>query len=85
MYPRLPRLHPTLEASFNRLEEKNKWLLSTGKVVEDTLYKFSKSCIVDRPSCSMILHLDDKTYLKEKLFTQEETTEMKQKKPPLNS
>lgn len=77
----MPRLHPALEASFNRLEEKNKWLLSTGKVVENTLYKFSKSCLVDHPSCSMILDLDDKTYLKEKLFTQEEITEMKQKNP----
>lgn len=78
------RLHPALEASFNRLEEKNKWLLSTGKVVENTMYKFSKSCLVDHPSCSMILDLDDKTYLKEKPSTQEEITEMKQKKILLN-
>lgn len=75
------RLHPALEASFNRLEEKNKWLLSTGKVVENMMYKFSKSCLVDHPSCSMILDLDDKTYLKEKPSTQEEITEMKQKNP----
>ncbi|KAL7310038.1 hypothetical protein PS15m_010846 [Mucor circinelloides] len=43
------------------------------------LYEFSKSCLVDHPSCSMILDLDDKTYIKENLFTQEEITETKQK------
>lgn len=73
------RFHPALEASFHRLEEKNKWILSTGKVVEDVLNKLSKSCLVDHPSCSMILDLDDKTYIKEGLFTQEEIVEMKQK------
>ncbi|KAI7889881.1 uncharacterized protein EV154DRAFT_268247 [Mucor mucedo] len=75
----MARFHPALEASFHRLEEKNKWILSTGKVVEDVLNKLSKSCLVDHPSCSMILDLDDKTYIKEGLFTQEEIVEMKQK------
>lgn len=54
-----PHLYPALEeASFNRLEKKtNGYYL---QVVEDVLYEFSKSC-------SMILDLDDKTYIK-KIF-----------------
>lgn len=74
----MPRSHRALEASFRQLENEKKWVLSTCKVVEDVLYGFSKSCLVDHPSCSMILDLDDKTYLKENLFTEEEIMEMKE-------
>lgn len=75
------RDHSTLEASFYSLDEENKWLLPTKKVVEDTLCKFSKSCLVDHLSCSMILDLDDKTYLKNNIFTAVEIGVMKRAAP----
>lgn len=53
------RPHPTLKASYNWLEEKDKRILMSEKVIKDTLYAFRKSCTVDHPSCSMILYLDD--------------------------
>lgn len=75
----MPCKHPTIEANFSKLEEEKKWKLSTGKIVEDTLYEFGKLCLVDHPACSMILDLQDKSYLKEGVFTEEEIEEMKLK------
>ncbi|CAO3683976.1 unnamed protein product [Rhizopus stolonifer] len=72
-----PKEHPANTASFESLNDKEKWKLSTGTIVEDVLYNFSKRYIVDHPACSMILDLDDTTYLKEKLFTTQEIDEMK--------
>lgn len=79
----VPKEHPDNTASFESLNDEKKWKLSTGTIVEDVLYNFSKRCIVDHPACSMILDLDDTTYVKEKLFTIQEIDEMK-KETPLN-
>lgn len=79
----VPREHFANAASFKGLNDEEKWKLSTGTVVEDILYEFSKRCIVDHPACSMILDLEDITYVNEKLFTTEEIDEMK-KKAPMN-
>ncbi|KAI9473542.1 MAG: hypothetical protein EXX96DRAFT_487257, partial [Benjaminiella poitrasii] len=73
----IPREHPTIEASFKSLNEKEKWKLFTGKIVENILHNFNKLCVVGHPSCFMILDLDDATYINEKLFTEEELEEMK--------
>jgi hypothetical protein len=43
----VPKKHPELEASFAKLAADEKWILSGGKIVEDTLYKFSTQCITD--------------------------------------
>lgn len=77
----MPCKHPAIEAAFSKLEEENKWRLSTGKIVEDALYKFGKQCFVDHPACSMILDLQDKTYLKECVSTEAEIEDMKIKNP----
>lgn len=79
----VPKEHPENAASFKGLNDKEKWKLSTGTVVEDVLYEFSKRCIVDHPACSMILDLEDLTYVNEKLFTTGEIEEMK-KQTPMN-
>jgi TolB-like protein len=76
----VPREHPVIVASFEELDDEEKWTLSTGTVVEDVLYNFSKQCVVDHPSCSIILDLDDLTYVNKKLFTKEELEEMKKDK-----
>jgi hypothetical protein len=73
----VPREHPANVASFKSLNDEEKWKVSTGTVVEDVLYEFGKRCIVDHPACSMILDLEDITYVNEKLFTTEEIDEMK--------
>lgn len=73
----VPKEHPDNTASFESLNDEKKWKLSTGTIVEDVLYNFSKQGIVDHPACSMILDLDDTTYVKEKLFTIQEIDEMK--------
>ena len=57
----MPRQHPDLKASFSRLKNEDKRKLSTGKLIEDNLYSFSQKCIVDHPSCSMIVDVDDRT------------------------
>lgn len=77
----MPCKHPAIEAAFSKLEEEKKWKLSTGKIVEDALYEFGKQCLVDHLACSMILDLQDKTYLKECVFTEAEIEEMKIKNP----
>lgn len=71
----VPRDHPVIAASFEELDDEEKWIFST--VVEDVLYNFSKQCVVDHPSCSIILDLNDLTYVNEKFFTKEELEEMK--------
>lgn len=76
----MPCKHPTIEAAVSKLEEEKKWKFSTGKIGEDALYEFGKQCLVDHPACSMILDLQDKTYLKECVFTEAEIKEMKKKK-----
>lgn len=77
----MPSSHPAIDPAFKRLDPQKKWKLSTGKVVDDTLYEFGKQCIVDHPACSLILDLDDKTYINEGIFTQAEIDEMKLKSP----
>lgn len=73
----VPRDHPVIAASFEELDDEEKWIFSTGTVVEDVLYNFSKQCVVDHPSCSISLDLNDLTYVNEKLFTKEELEERK--------
>ncbi|KAI7899290.1 uncharacterized protein BX663DRAFT_564104 [Cokeromyces recurvatus] len=80
MFYSVPCKHPTIESAFNKLDEEKKWKLSAGKIVEDALYVFGEQCLVDHPACSMILDLEDKTYLKECVFTEAEIEEIKKKK-----
>ncbi|KAI8080312.1 hypothetical protein BDF21DRAFT_418801, partial [Thamnidium elegans] len=72
-----PAHHPELDKCYSRLDDTDKWVLSTGKVVKDTLYNFSKRLIVDHPSNSFIIDVDDQTYLKQNIFTERELEEIK--------
>lgn len=70
------------EVVSNKLDQEKKYKLSTGKIVEEALFEFGKQCRVNHPACSMILDLQDKTYLKEGVFTKDETNEMMRMKDP---
>ncbi|KAG2175299.1 hypothetical protein INT44_007787, partial [Umbelopsis vinacea] len=63
-------------AAFRKMSPEEKWTLSTGKVVEDELYKFGKKCNHEHPCHSWILDTKDKNYTKEGHFTEEELEEI---------
>ncbi|KAI8094002.1 hypothetical protein BDF21DRAFT_475736 [Thamnidium elegans] len=73
-----PAHHPELEKNYSRLDDAHKWVLSTGKIVENALYTFSKMLIVDHPSNSFIIDIDDQTYLKQNIFSERELEEIKE-------
>lgn len=52
-----PKKHPEVDNGFKKLIESKKWILSTGTVVEDKLYSFSKTCFSNHPLQSLILDL----------------------------
>lgn len=64
------------------MEKKEKWVLSSGAIVEDRLYDFAKTCIIDHPSCSWIIDTDDLTLIEKGVFTEEEMQEIRNKAPP---
>ncbi|KAI8575045.1 hypothetical protein K450DRAFT_275975 [Umbelopsis ramanniana AG] len=66
-----------LTKAYKLMREEQKWKLSTGKYVEDELYKFAKKCVYDHPSLSFILDPYDATYLQQGVFTEAEIDEMK--------
>ncbi|KAL9537479.1 hypothetical protein PS6_011732 [Mucor atramentarius] len=66
-----------LGENFKKLDESKKWKLSSGRVVEDILFDFAKKCVQDHPACSMIIDPEDKTYIKEGVFTKQEISEIK--------
>lgn len=67
-----------MDAAFKMLDERKKWVLSTGTVVEDKLYSFGKSSFSNHPSQSFILDLNDSDiYVENKVFTHHEMEEIK--------
>ncbi|KAI8069862.1 uncharacterized protein B0P05DRAFT_639400 [Gilbertella persicaria] len=67
-----------VEESFRVLRNNDKWILSTGTVVEDNLYAFGKLQIGDHPSQSLIFDPgDSELYVKNDVFTEEEIEEIK--------
>ncbi|KAI7857762.1 hypothetical protein BDC45DRAFT_532593 [Circinella umbellata] len=72
-----------VDECFNTLKHNNKWILSTGKIVEDSLYAFGKLQIGDHPSQSLIFDLGDTdSYIKNGVFTEQEIEEIKAYKSP---
>lgn len=73
----VPQSTSKREENFKKLDESKKWKLSSGRVVEDMLFDFAKKCVQDHPACSMIIDPEDKTYIKEGVFTEQEISEIK--------
>lgn len=64
-----PRDRSEVAKGFSKLSQNEKWVLSTGTVVEDKLYDFSKSCLSSHPSQSLILDINDlDVYVENKIF-----------------
>lgn len=64
------------EDMFKRLNQDNKWYLSTGKCVDDELFMFGLQCESDHPSRSLIIDPYDKNYTFYNVFTQDELQEI---------
>jgi hypothetical protein len=62
---------------YKSMTEKEKWVLKTGTVVEDNLFKFGKKCKFEHLCHSFIIDPNDETYLQRRVFTEEELTEIK--------
>ncbi|KAG2226800.1 hypothetical protein INT45_005765 [Circinella minor] len=72
-----------VDECFKALKHNDKWILSTGKIVGDSLYAFGKLQIGDHPSRSLIFDLgDSESYIKNGVFTEEEIEEIKTYKSP---
>ncbi|KAG2175249.1 hypothetical protein INT44_007737 [Umbelopsis vinacea] len=67
-----------LDKAYNNMQEDRKWQLSTGKCVENELYKFAKKCTYDHPSLSFIIDPYDITYIQHGVFTENEIQEIKE-------
>lgn len=74
-----------MKDSYSSLCDDQKWVLSSGKAVEDALYDFSRTLTVDHPSRSLIIDTEDKTYMKYGIFTKEELEKIKKENSVLNS
>ncbi|CAG8589445.1 6275_t:CDS:2 [Acaulospora morrowiae] len=65
------------EKSYAKLDDSNKWVLTTGTVVEDALYNFGLRCKYEHLAHSFVLDPDDDTYLKENVFTESALREIR--------
>ncbi|RUS17728.1 hypothetical protein BC937DRAFT_89561 [Endogone sp. FLAS-F59071] len=64
--------------TYRKMEDSRKWRLSTGKVVEDSLYKFAINCPYESiASHSFILDPTDEVYTNNGVFTRVELREIK--------
>ncbi|KAG0929241.1 hypothetical protein G6F57_012745 [Rhizopus arrhizus] len=71
-----------VEEGFKLLRNDDKWMLSTGKIVEDSLYTFGKLHIADHPSQSLIFDAENAaSYIENNVFTLEEIQEIEAFKP----
>lgn len=61
---------------YKSMVDKDKWVLKTGTVVEDNLFKFGKKCKFEHLCHSFIIDPNDETYLQRKVFTEEELVEI---------
>ncbi|KAI8993547.1 hypothetical protein BDB01DRAFT_703068, partial [Pilobolus umbonatus] len=71
---------------FEKLDPAKKWILSTGKGVDNELYMFGLQCTHDHPIKSLIIDPDDANYTKYNVFTPAELEEIRtynEKKLPL--
>lgn len=76
------------ESMFKKLDSTKKWILSTGKCVDNELYMFGLQCTFDHPSRSLIIDPYDDNYISYNIFTREELEEIvmyQKKKYPIPS
>ncbi|KAG9289663.1 hypothetical protein G9A89_014398 [Geosiphon pyriformis] len=71
------------DATFKAIPQSDKWVLSTGKRVEDALYHYGMQCSHEHLCHSFIIDPYDENYLKNNVFTMNELKEIQSfnKKP----
>ncbi|PKK58077.1 hypothetical protein RhiirC2_347831 [Rhizophagus irregularis] len=62
---------------FQQLKDNKKWILKSGKVVEDELYKFGMRCHYEHLCHSFVVDPDDRSFIEEKVFTESELQEIR--------
>ncbi|PKK63744.1 hypothetical protein RhiirC2_666905 [Rhizophagus irregularis] len=62
--------------AFQKLENTKKWVLTSGKVVEDELYKFGMRCNYEHLCHSFIIDPEDRTFVEENIFSPTELKEI---------
>jgi hypothetical protein len=62
----------------SEMQFEKKWKLRTGKIVEDALLAYGKTCLVEHPCHSFILDTRDESYLELGVFTKEEIKELEE-------
>ncbi|RUS35400.1 hypothetical protein BC938DRAFT_470676 [Jimgerdemannia flammicorona] len=67
-----------VEEVFRRMNDSQKWKLSTGKVVEDALFEYARRCKSEHLSQSFIVDPDDTSYIAHGVFTEGELTEIEE-------
>ncbi|RUS23352.1 hypothetical protein BC937DRAFT_95215 [Endogone sp. FLAS-F59071] len=67
-----------IEEAFRNMDDNQKWRLSTGKVVEDTLFEYGRQCKSEHLSQSFIVDPEDTNYIANGVFTEEELAEIEE-------
>ncbi|RGB28441.1 hypothetical protein C1646_819106 [Rhizophagus diaphanus] len=62
--------------AFRKLENTKKWILTSGKVVEDELYKFGMRCNYEHLCHSFIIDPEDRSFVEENIFSPSEFKEI---------
>lgn len=65
----------SIEAKFDAIDDDEKWILSTGTVVEDTMKSLAMKCKYEHPVHSLILDPSDDTW--KDYFTEDELNEIR--------
>ncbi|RGB24452.1 hypothetical protein C1646_747795 [Rhizophagus diaphanus] len=62
------------------MNDSDKWILSTGKIVEDVLYNFGIKCRHEHLCHSFVIDPNDNIYIDEEVFTETELDEIREYK-----
>ncbi|CAG8765385.1 8_t:CDS:10, partial [Dentiscutata erythropus] len=62
---------------YSKMNDSDKWTLSTGKIVEDALYNFGIKCRHEHLCHSFVIDPNDKIYVDEEVFTESELDEIR--------
>ncbi|CAJ0907275.1 15661_t:CDS:2, partial [Entrophospora sp. SA101] len=66
--------------AYESMKNESKWKLTSGKVVEDSLYEFGLKCMDEHLSHSFILDTEDISYINEGIFNESEMKEIRDSK-----
>ncbi|PKY26780.1 hypothetical protein RhiirB3_442216 [Rhizophagus irregularis] len=68
------------EKTYLKMNDSDKWKLSTGKIVEDALYNFGIKCRHEHLCHSFVIDPNDNIYINEEVFTEAELDEIRKYK-----